>query len=220
MVSDLDWGEIAPHPASILASGGIGEGKTALMGTYYDYARSKKLELFSIGRSFPKIKKKGINFNPPKNSMTGLDDAHLLGVYAHAPGKNVQAWDFVQRQKRHGKRSVFWTTQDTTGFTVRLIRMLSCICLFNPDMMLLEYERPVMMKKYQEATKALEPYRGKKGYVWIQWQDENKTVHKEVYKFELPKWWTEDISEGEIKGETNLFSAGVNTIKSIGRLFG
>jgi len=180
-----------------MIAGGVGTGKSALAGTHMEYAKTQKLNLYSVGRKFPHTKVVGIDYTPPVNSALYLDDAHLLGLYAHgADAKGVKVYDFLQRQKRHNQHSIVYTTQDTTGFTLRLLRMIDAICLFWPDMMIIELERGLMATRYRKAMRAMGD--AEVGKVWIQHRNpEDKTeVIEEVYSFNLPSWWTDDISTG------------------------
>jgi hypothetical protein len=221
----MDWEKIAPHPSNILIAGDVGTGKTALAGTYVEYGKKKGCKLFSVGRDFPYCRNVDQSFTPPKNSIVLVDDAHLTGLYAHEHiGKTKKIYDFMQRQKRHRNHSIVYTTQDTTGFTLRLIRLLDAICLFQPSMMAIEYERPKIKTRYTKAKQALAPYAGKFGYVWIQHQDrKTHEIHEEVHQFKLPSFWSDDVSIPKSKKDLAI-KPGVTSIlkavREVGRLFG
>lgn len=221
-MQNLNWEKVAPHPSNILIAGDVGTGKTALAATYIDYTRAQKINCYSVGRDFPHCKRVTESFTPGINSVILVDDVHLSGLYAHrSEAKTTRIYDYMQRQKRHRNHSIIYTTQDTTGFTLRLIRLLDAICLFHPNMMGLEYERPKIKTRYTKAKAALSSYSGKYGYVWIQSQNrETHEVTEDVYKFSLPSWWNDQVSVPEPKRNLTIkpLNPILEVIRGIGRV--
>lgn len=216
----LNWSEVAPHPSNILIAGDVGTGKTALAGTFVEYGQKEKLKCYSVGRQFPKCRKVNESFKPPKDSVMLVDDAHLTSLYAHTPGSKItRIYDIMQRQKRHRGHSIVYTTQDTTGFTLRLIRLIDAVCLFQPNMMAIDYERPKIRVLYHKAIKALP--KDQYGHVWIKSQNrETHEVTEDVYSFSLPKFWGDDVSIPKEGKTPQILNPILNTVRSIGRLFG
>ena len=161
----------------------------------------------------------------PNNSITLIDDAHLHGLEAHEITKEQAMIDFMQRQKRHDRRGTFITTQDSTGLSLRVMRMLDCICVFKPNLMMLEYERPHTQVLFQKAQKLLEGKEKGSVYIYAQnWQ--TKERFDGVYTFKLPVWWNEEISESSFTGKRvnaykkgtrrNIFMSSFNLLKTMG----
>lgn len=218
-MTKLDWAKIAPFPSSLIAIGDVGEGKTALMTNYMDYCHKEKINVGLVADSktvklYPKWVKKINLKHVPTNILVAIDDAHLHDLYAHEPKPQQKVLDFIQRQKRRGW-GTFYTTQDTTGFSLRLLRLIDCICVFRPNLMMEQYERKEFRALYAEAEKQLKDL--PKGNVYIKARNwKTKDSFNEVYKFNMPKWFNTTISQSKMKQKNKNVGFLHEALRAIG----
>lgn len=217
--------DILKHPSTTLIVGDTGEGKTVAAASALDWFHGKGVYCYFLD------KQKGYpdwvhNVKEPEmkepNSVLVIDDAHNRFYAAQEQDRDeLMSIDLINRARRHGgKRSVIYTTQQSTVLSRRLIGMTTFMVFKKSSPMMVEFERPEFQKLFLEANEALKDQPIEVGYVV-------SSDYRGLIKIDLPEWWTQEVSEGEehfyarpSEKHEGIASYLIEGIKGIGAAFG
>lgn len=161
-----------------------------------------------------------INMKEP-NSVLCIDDAHNY-FYAgmEEDREDLKALDLINRARRHGgKRSIVYTTQQSTVLSRKLIGMTTFLIFKKSSPMQIEFERPEFQPLFIRANEALKDQPIEYAYIV-------STNYEGLIKIDMPKWFSDELSgapehyqQGEGKGK-GIFKGVTGTISNIGKMFG
>lgn len=221
--------EILKHPSTSLIIGDTGEGKTVVAAAELEWMNEKGVYCYLMDKQkgYPKwvhnLSSQGeIELKEP-NSCLEIDDAHNY-FYAglEEDRDDLKAIDMINRARRHGgKRSVIYTTQQSTVLSRKLIGMTTFMIFKKSSPIQIEFERPEIQKLLLEANKALEGQSIEIAYVI-------SSSYRGLVQVDMPTWYTEEISESGEHFQTNksdhkskgLIGSMVSGISQIGAMFG
>lgn len=217
--------ELYKHPATYLILGDTGEGKTVVAASLLEEFNEHEVYCYLMDKQkgYPKwihnLDSNNIEMKE-QNSVLVIDDAHNY-FYAglEEDRDDLKAIDMINRARRHGgKRSVIYTTQQSTVLSRKLIGMTTFLIFKKSSPIQIEFERPEFQKMFLEANKALENQPIEIAYVI-------SANYRGLVTVDLPKWYTEEISESSEhfqkgKSEGNVLKSGHSIISSIGSMFG
>lgn len=218
--------DILKHPSTMLVVGDTGEGKTVVaaaamewfnkQGIYvYMFDKQKGYPKWVHNQSSDKIEMK------EENSVLCIDDAHNY-FYAgmEEDREDLKALDMINRARRHGgKRSIIYTTQQSTVLSRKLIGMTTFLIFKKSSPMQIEFERPEFQKLFLRANEALKDRPIHIGYVV-------SASYEGLIQIDMPTWFTDELSgapehyqqgEGKSKG---IFKTVTGAISGIGSVFG
>ena len=218
--------ELYKHPATYLILGDTGEGKTVVAAALMEEFNKKGVYVYLLDKQkgYPKwvhnLSSSDISMKE-KNSALTIDDAHNY-FYAgmEEDRDDLKAIDMINRARRHGgKRSVIYTTQQSTVLSRKLIGMTTFLIFKRSSPIQIEFERPEFQKMFLEANTALVGQDISCAYVI-------SANYRGLVFVPLPTWYTDEISEtpehfqkGKSKSH-GAFKGLTAAISGIGEYFG
>jgi hypothetical protein len=219
--------EILKHPSTSLILGDTGEGKTVVGAAELEWFNEQGTYVYMMDKvkGYPKwvhnLSSNKVEMKEP-NSVLFIDDAHNY-FYAGLEEDTdaLKALDLINRARRHGgKRSVVYNTQMSNALSRKLIGMTTYLIFKKSSPVQIEFERPEFQKMFETTNEALKDQPIEVGYVI-------STHYTGLVKVDMPKWYTEEISEagehfqGESKHEGNSIFKGItDSISMLGKAFG
>lgn len=218
--------EILKHPSTTLVVGDTGEGKTVVAASAMEWFNEQGIYVYMMDKQkqYPKwvhnLSSNKIEMKE-QNSVLCIDDAHNY-FYAgmEEDREDLKALDLINRARRHGgKRSIIYTTQQSTVLSRKLIGMTTFLIFKKSSPMQIEFERPEFQPLFIRANEALKDQSIDKGYVV-------STNYEGLIEIEMPKWFTDELSGApehyqQGKGEKGgIFKAVTGAISGIGSVFG
>ena len=204
--------------------GDTGEGKTVVAYAIAEQLNKDGVFIYHLDRykALPKWmhnlpSNRAIELKEP-NSALVIDDAHNYFYAGQEDDReDLKAIDMINRARRHGgKRSVIYTTQQSTVLSRKLIGMTTFLIFKKSSPIQIQFERPEFQKMFLEANQALENQPINIAYVI-------GSSYKGVVDVDLPRWYNAEISESKEAFQRNnqhttnpIFGA----IAKIGEIFG
>jgi hypothetical protein len=210
----------------MLVVGDTGEGKTVVAAAAMEWFNKQDIYvyMFDKQKGYPNWVHNQSSNNiemKEKNSVLCIDDAHNY-FYAgmEEDREDLKALDMINRARRHGgKRSIIYTTQQSTVLSRKLIGMTTFLIFKKSSPMQIEFERPEFQPLFQRANEALKDQPIQIAYVV-------STNYEGLIQIDMPKWFTEELSgaaehyqQGKPKSE-GIFKSVTGGISSIGKIFG
>jgi len=210
----------------MLVVGDTGEGKTVVAAAAMEWFNKQGIYVYMFDKQqgYPKWVHNQSSSNiemKEKNSVLCIDDAHNY-FYAgmEEDREDLKALDMINRARRHGgKRSIIYTTQQSTVLSRKLIGMTTFLVFKKSSPMQIEFERPEFQPLFQRANAALKDQSIEIAYVV-------STNYEGLLQVDMPKWFTDELSgapehyqQGKPKSE-GIFKSITGGISSIGKMFG
>lgn len=209
----------------MLVVGDTGEGKTVVAAAAMEWFNKQGIYvyMFDKQKGYPKwVHNQSSNKieMEERNSVLAIDDAHNY-FYAgmEEDREDLKALDMINRARRHGgKRSIIYTTQQSTVLSRKLIGMTTFLIFKKSSPMQIEFERPEFQPLFIRANEALKDQPINIAYVI-------STNYEGLIQIDMPKWFTEELSGApehyqKDKHKEGIFKSVTGGISSIGKIFG
>ncbi|MCJ7559274.1 hypothetical protein MUO79_01485 [Candidatus Bathyarchaeota archaeon] len=219
--------DILKHPSTTLVVGDTGEGKTVVAAAAMEWFNKQGIfvYMFDKQKGYPKWVHNQSSSEiemKEKNSVLVIDDAHNY-FYAgmEEDREDLKALDMINRARRHGgKRSIIYTTQQSTVLSRKLIGMTTFLIFKKSSPMQIEFERPEFQPLFIRANEALKAQPREIGYVV-------STEYEGLIQIDMPKWFTDELSgapehyqSDRTEKNKGIFKTVTGAISSIGSVFG
>ena len=219
--------DILKHPSTTLVVGDTGEGKTVVAAAAMEWFNHEGIfiYMFDKQKGYPKWVHNQTSNQiqmKEKNSVLVIDDAHNY-FYAgmEEDREDLKAMDMINRARRHGgKRSIIYTTQQSTVLSRKLIGMTTFLIFKKSSPMQIEFERPEFIPLFERANLALKDQPIETAYVV-------STNYEGLLQIDMPKWFTDELSgapehyqSDRSKKNKGIFKSVTGGISSIGKIFG